>query len=202
MQSIKVTDNDIRIAKEIIFQFKKHKTKKEIFYNFCFCVLVPQARFTTVSKVVQRLIESKFYESLMFEKESLLLLIKEIRFKSRKVEFLLSLKNDFESIYVEFLPILRSDADPLAKRKWLVNRIYGMGMKSASHFLRNNGEDDLAIIDTHVLKFLNIETKKFDYLKTEEEFKKQAKKYQVTVAVLDALVWKLYSGVEWDKFVY
>ena len=204
MLFIKFTDADTQIAKGIIAQFKKQKTKKEIFYNFCFCVLVAQMKFLTVSKVIQRLIDAEFYESSLFNKDKLLELIKEIRFRNRKVEFLIKLHNNFDNISDIFFPILVSDADPLSKRKWLVNGIHGMGMKSASHFLRNNGEEDLAIIDTHILKFLkiDIDAGPFDYLKVEEEFRNHAREHDLSVAVFDALIWKFYSGVDWEKFVY
>ena len=36
-------------------------------------------------------------------------------------------------------------------RQWLVDNIKGIGWKEASHFLRNIGYLDLAIIDRHIL---------------------------------------------------
>ena len=40
------------------------------------------------------------------------------------------------------------------RREWLVKNIKGLGFKEASHFLRNIGFDDYAIIDSHILDLL------------------------------------------------
>ena len=40
------------------------------------------------------------------------------------------------------------------KREWLVKNIKGIGYKEASHFLRNIGYKNIAIIDFHILDLL------------------------------------------------
>jgi N-glycosylase/DNA lyase len=40
------------------------------------------------------------------------------------------------------------------RRQWLVTTFPGLGLKEASHFLRNIGYDDYAIIDTHIIDIL------------------------------------------------
>ncbi len=47
--------------------------------------------------------------------------------------------------------IIISQPSSRAARDWLVENITGLGMKEASHFLRNVGYLDLAIIDKHIL---------------------------------------------------
>jgi N-glycosylase/DNA lyase len=39
-------------------------------------------------------------------------------------------------------------------RDWFVRNVKGLGWKEASHFLRNIGYRDLAILDRHILKNL------------------------------------------------
>ena len=39
-------------------------------------------------------------------------------------------------------------------RAWLVREVKGLGWKEASHFLRNIGFRDLAILDRHILRNL------------------------------------------------
>jgi N-glycosylase/DNA lyase len=46
---------------------------------------------------------------------------------------------------------ITSQPSSRAARDWLVENITGLGMKEASHFLRNVGYLDLAIIDKHIL---------------------------------------------------
>jgi N-glycosylase/DNA lyase len=90
------------------------------------------------------------------------------------------------------------------KREWLVNNVSGLGMKSSSHFLRNQGAKNLAIIDTHIIKFMDARQPrtKNEYLQIESAFTDTAKSHNFTVAELDALVWKVYSKTPWSEFKF
>ena len=44
--------------------------------------------------------------------------------------------------------------DGAAAREWLAENVLGLGYKEASHFLRNIGRRDLAIIDFHIIDLL------------------------------------------------
>lgn len=50
--------------------------------------------------------------------------------------------------------IIKAQPSSRAAREWLVENIKGLGMKEASHFLRNVGYLDLAIIDKHILSHM------------------------------------------------
>jgi N-glycosylase/DNA lyase len=88
------------------------------------------------------------------------------------------------------------------ERKWLVKNIKGLGLKEASHFLRNIGCDDCAIIDFHIIDILadhniirrpkTITAKK--YLKIENKLKKLADKLNINLAELDLYLWYLETG--------
>ena len=78
----------------------------------------------------------------------------------------------------------------------------GLGYKEASHFLRNIGFDDFAIIDFHIIDILSrynlIEkpkalTKK-RYLKIENLLKEIAKKSNLSLAELDLYLWYMETG--------
>jgi N-glycosylase/DNA lyase len=127
-------------------------------------------------------------------------LIKEVRFKNNKSRWLSEAKNCFSWILSK---INDPDLSAVEKRRWLVNNIKGFGMKTASHFLRNLGYTELAIIDTHILKFLNLcvyPTTQKTYEKIEDAFKQIAKKQGLTPMELDAYVWKEYSKTPWTEF--
>ena len=88
------------------------------------------------------------------------------------------------------------------RRRWLVDNIKGLGYKEASHFLRNIGYDDYAIIDTHILDILaryriikqpKTLTKK-NYLKIEGHLQKIARQTKLTLAELDLYLWFLETG--------
>jgi N-glycosylase/DNA lyase len=92
---------------------------------------------------------------------------------------------------------------PTEKREYLVKNVKGLGLKEASHFLRNIGHNNLAILDRHILKNLHklgvIEevprslTKKA-YLDIEEKFKRFSKKIGITMDELDLLFWSMETG--------
>jgi N-glycosylase/DNA lyase len=84
-------------------------------------------------------------------------------------------------------------------REYLVNNIKGVGYKEASHFLRNIGVFDFAILDKHIMKILKqynyIDeiklSSKNDYLKTEKIFNKIAKSYKLKPGIFDLYLWKI-----------
>jgi N-glycosylase/DNA lyase len=196
---MEISIEDIKEAKKVLEYFKRPKTYTNSFYNLCFCILVPQTRFSTVKKVIENLIKQNFH-AIKISKEKLLEIISSARYKNRKVEYLLDLKKDLKLVFI-FKSLISPKTD-IEQRQWFVDNVNGMGYKAASHFLRNMGATDLAIIDTHILKFLKIKGKKYNYLKAEKKFRKIAIKNKLSVAELDAIVWKKYSGTDWKDFVY
>jgi N-glycosylase/DNA lyase len=87
------------------------------------------------------------------------------------------------------------------KREWLVEHIKGLGYKEASHFLRNVGLFDYAIIDKHILNVLReadlIKAKtmnKKNYLRAEDILKKIAKELRMSLGELDLYLWYMKTG--------
>jgi N-glycosylase/DNA lyase len=88
-------------------------------------------------------------------------------------------------------------------REWLVTNVKGLGWKEASHFLRNIGHRNLAILDRHILR--NLEkysvirslpkrlTKK-EYLRIEEKFRRFAIAVGLSMDELDLLFWSMETG--------
>ncbi|MDK2795043.1 MAG: N-glycosylase/DNA lyase [Archaeoglobaceae archaeon] len=77
-------------------------------------------------------------------------------------------------------------------RDFLVSEFYGLGFKEASHFLRNVGIENVAILDRHILRWLGIEKKcmtRRRYLEAEKRMKEIALAHQLSVAELDLLIW-------------
>jgi N-glycosylase/DNA lyase len=92
--------------------------------------------------------------------------------------------------------------DKKALRDWIVNNVKGLGYKEASHFLRNIGFDDYAIIDFHIIDILvdyqliekpKTLTKK-KYLEIESILQKIAKETNLTLAELDLYLWYMETG--------
>jgi N-glycosylase/DNA lyase len=88
-------------------------------------------------------------------------------------------------------------------REWLVRNIKGIGWKESSHFLRNMGFKNFAILDRHVLKTLNkygildeiprTLSKKI-YLGIERKLKNIADHLHITLAELDLYLFYLDAG--------
>lgn len=94
--------------------------------------------------------------------------------------------------------------DALQVRKFLVKNYKGIGYKVASHFLRNVGYKDIAIIDRHILRFLyeNKYIKSIPknitheiYLKLENILRKIARDYDISLAELDLYIWYDRTGM-------
>ena len=87
-------------------------------------------------------------------------------------------------------------------RAWLVKNVKGLGWKEASHFLRNIGFLDLAIIDFHIIDLLVreglIERPKTltrrRYLEIEDLLRGIAGKLDISLAELDLYLWYLETG--------
>jgi N-glycosylase/DNA lyase len=87
-------------------------------------------------------------------------------------------------------------------RRWLVCNIKGLGHKEASHFLRNIGYENCAIIDFHIIDLLTrhriIRKPKTltpaKYLEIENRLRKMAEKLNINLAELDLYLWYLETG--------
>ena len=102
------------------------------------------------------------------------------------------------------LKYLLKIGDEKTIRKYMIKNFKGIGLKVASHFLRNIGFKDIAIIDRHVLRFLyengfikNIPKNiNYDlYIKMENILRGISKEYSITLAELDLYIWYSKTGM-------
>ena len=92
--------------------------------------------------------------------------------------------------------------DEFEAREYLVKNVKGIGYKEASHFLRNTGAKNLAIIDRHILHILNsykiIEMPKYltpkRYMEIEEKERALARKLNMNLGELDMYLWYMKTG--------
>ena len=198
IKTINISSVDRQQIKKVLSKFSRKKEDVEIFYDICFCICAPQTTYISNVRVINELISRDFYNR---EIDIPLLrdIVRAVRFV-RKADYLVAAKKQFSEIG----SIVRSNYDSRAKREQLVNLVKGIGMKTASHFLRNQGVFDLAIIDTHIIKFLecDLPKKKSDYIAIENKFIRIAEQLDITVAELDAYIWKVSSNTEWENFKY
>ena len=88
------------------------------------------------------------------------------------------------------------------RREWLVKNVKGIGYKEASHFLRNVGYDNYAIIDFHIIDVLAKykvirrpqKLNRERYHKIEEKLKEVAANAKLSLAELDLYLWYMETG--------
>lgn len=133
---------------------------------------------------------------LTIPQKTLALFIKENkhRFHNNKSKYIVEVRK-----HLDIKTKLSKQTD---KRNWLVKNIKGLGFKEASHFLRNTGTLDLAILDRHIINTMSehkiIEKPKTmtpkAYLSIEEKFNNLASKLNMSPAKLDLFIWYMKTG--------
>jgi len=200
---MKITAEDRRMAERVFNRcFAIPKTDEDVFYEMCFCICAPQTTFKANIKVIEKLKRCDYYgftttcvsEDIPFLRK----VLKPVRFYNNKAKWVAEAKQKFPGILKWVNPGI--PIPDWSIREWLVKNVKGLGMKTASHFLRNLGATDLAIIDIHVLKFLGV-SGKWKYLDLEEQFREKAKEERLTIAELDIVVWQKYSNTPWENYV-
>ncbi|MBI2042921.1 N-glycosylase/DNA lyase [Candidatus Pacearchaeota archaeon] len=174
------------------------KSSNEIFKELCFCLMT--ANFSALGGIkIQNEINDGF---LHLRKEELAQKLSELghRFPNARAQFIFEAQK-YKNNIKEMLNSLNSDEE---KRNWLVKNIKGLGMKEASHFLRNIGFKNLAIIDFHIIDILvknsliekpknkSLTTKK--YLEIENILKKIADEVKLSLGELDLYLWYEETG--------
>ncbi|MCS7142509.1 MAG: N-glycosylase/DNA lyase [Aigarchaeota archaeon] len=171
-----------------------------VYEELVFCLLTPQSRSKAADKAVKRLKEAGVL--LKGDRREVALVLREcgVRFHNVKARYVVlsrELLNDIEA----FNRLL--EGDPREVRERLVERVKGFGYKEASHFLRNVGIVDLAILDRHVLRCLKSTgvirsvprtlTRK-RYLTIESKFLDLSRELGLKPAELDLLLWYIRTG--------
>ncbi len=185
------------------FEDAYKRCDRDIFGELCFCVLTPQTKAVNCDSAIKALKRKNllFSGSLRAIKKSLR---KSVRFHNRKAAYLVLAREVFKRGGTLEVKRRLDTEDTFKTREWLVKNIKGLGIKEASHFLRNIGLGrDLAILDVHIMRNLKrlcvIEktphslTKK-NYIKIEDKMRSFAKKINIPLEELDLLFWSRETG--------
>ncbi len=173
--------------------------KKEYFYELAYCLLTPQSKAEHAEKAIA-VLRAKDFERRNLNTE-LLLHQKDyyIRFHKTKSKHLAEMKNQFPAI----LEQCTNGNTSRVLREWLVKNVKGLGWKEASHFLRNIGHRNLAILDRHILKNLvrvgvlkevpkTLNAKL--YLEIEQKFLRFSDDIGIPMDELDLTFWCMETG--------
>lgn len=173
---------------------------QQYFYELAYCCMTPQSSAVNATKAQHALTVHNFQnedidpEPLLYQKDYY------IRFHKTKAKLLLEMKSNYSVIH----SIIINGMGAFEKREWLVKNVKGLGLKEATHFLRNIGMNDgMAILDRHILKNLKkynvirslpkTLTKK-KYLSIERRFQKFANEIGIPIDELDLAFWSNEAG--------
>ncbi|BCS94193.1 N-glycosylase/DNA lyase [Metallosphaera javensis (ex Sakai et al. 2022)] len=176
------------------FRLNNRASEKVWFRELVLCILTANSSFIGAFTALQSLGDLILYGSA----EEISKVLKETgyRFPNLKAKYIVRSR----SHYGKLKEIGRiADRDQIEAREMLLE-VQGLGMKEASHFLRNMGYLDLAIIDRHILRFFSdyLEDRKISsrkrYLELESVLRGIASALDLPVGVLDLYIWYLKTG--------
>ncbi len=183
-------------------EFESFKTKpnENWFSELCFCILTANSRAKTGIAIQNQLKPHGFINN---NESKIRDVIKENkhRFHNTKAKFIV-LAREHTDIKEKIQKRISEEGEKEA-REFLVKNIKGIGMKEASHFLRNVGYTNLAILDRHILNLMAengyIKEKpkslnKKSYLEIEEKFNRIANETEMSLAELDLYMWYMKTG--------
>ncbi len=176
------------------FESFSKKSNDSLFKEMCFCILA--ANFTAERALkIQKAVGNGF---LTLGEKQLAKELKKLghRFPNSRARHIVMARAHKDNLK----EILQMEGTQL--REWLVENVMGLGYKEASHFLRNIGKTDYAIIDFHIIDVLAkhnlIETPKTvtkkKYLEIENVLQKIAQKTELKLGELDLYLWYSETG--------
>ncbi len=181
---------------ETIFNFKPFlelNLKSNIKTELLFCISTANSSAIAGLKF-QKMLENVNVDRLEVKDLENLMSSAGVRFSSKKAIYAKEAIENFD------LVVKALNMDDISARKYLVKKLRGLGYKEASHFLRNVGRKNLAIIDRHVLKWMiergyikelkTITPKKYELL----ERKLREIALDKTLAELDLIIWYKVTG--------
>ncbi|MEM3742554.1 MAG: N-glycosylase/DNA lyase [Nitrososphaerota archaeon] len=195
----RLIETDIkRLVDEKIRSFIQLRSKDitEIFKELCFCILA--AGYSAEKSLrIQERINDGFLK--LPEKE----LVEELRrlghrYPETRAKYIVRARRKLDQVK----NVLDTLVDCKQIREWLVENIDGLGYKEASHFLRNIGCLEVAIIDFHILNLLEkyeitekprtLTRKK--YLEIEKTLEEISRIVGLKPGELDLYLWYMETG--------
>ena len=184
------------LIEQRISEFEKIKSPDKIFSELCFCLLTANFKADKSIEMQNNLSKDFLYSN----EQKLALELKEYghRFWEQRAKRIILARNKKKDL----IKLLKLEKNEQILRNWIVKNIQGLGLKEASHFLRNIGYKNLAIIDFHIINILvkyNLisELKSLTprkYVEIENILKEISLKTKLDLARLDLYLWYMDTG--------
>jgi N-glycosylase/DNA lyase len=175
-------------------EFSRARNDEELFSELCFCILT--ANYNAVGGIR---IQSQIGDG--FCKLPRARLAKRLRMLGHRFP---NTRASYVSEARKHLPLKEklSGIEEKELREWLAKNVKGLGYKEASHFLRNIGYKNIAIIDFHIVDILvkeglitrpkSLSPKR--YLEIERVLSEIGKRAGMDLAELDLYLWYMETG--------
>ncbi|MFH1544966.1 MAG: N-glycosylase/DNA lyase [archaeon] len=168
----------------------------ELFKELCFCILTANCSAEKCI-ILQKKLGNDF---LTLSEKQLAKKLKQsgYRHPNIRAKYILEARK-YKNSLKETINSFKNESEA---REWLVGNVKGIGFKEGSHFLRNTGKKNVAIIDFHIIDLL-VKEKLIDkpktlnkkkYLEIETLLKKIARKSNLNLAELDLYLWSKETG--------
>jgi N-glycosylase/DNA lyase len=167
------------------------------FVELCFCILVANTNLEKTKSAWEKIGDGFLY----LDKKEISKRLKShgYRFYNVRAKFIVEARDRKDEIERSFR-IMNDET----LRQWLHDNIKGLGWKESSHFLRNMGYRNFAILDTHVIGFMRrhglidhvpktLSSKK-TYFGLEKTLKDVSKALKVSMAELDMYMFYIDAG--------
>ncbi len=185
------------IIEKRIREFDEMNRKDDLawFSELCFCILTANTSAELGLRMQKSLRAMEFATLSEYE---LSMKLKELgyRFYNTRAKYIHENQKFSHTIKKIIL-----EKKEIEKREWLVQNIKGLGYKESSHFLRNVGYKNFAIIDKHIFNLMRkygitneIKITEKNYVLLENELKKIADKLGMDLARLDLYLWYMETG--------
>ncbi len=171
----------------------------EWFSELCFCLLTANSSAKKGMQIQTEIGDG--FATLPQKKLSAKLKKLGYRFFNKRAEYIVGARKPAKALKKHIQKLAKKDTRNA--REWLVENIKGMGHKEASHFLRNVGYTDVAILDRHVLRILYENgmipeipksLTRTQYLTYENLLRLIAYKLKLSLAALDLYLWYMKTG--------
>ncbi len=168
----------------------------DIFCEMCFCILTANFNGERTLKM-QEVIGTGF---CTFDLQEMTDKLRELgyRFPNTRAQYIHEAQEKRDAL-ANAIKTIKSEFD---LREWIVKNVKGLGYKEASHFLRNIGYTDSAIIDFHIVDLLErqgcIERPKTltkrKYLEIESVLRGIGEQAGLNLSELDLYLWYMETG--------
>lgn len=186
---------DSPVSDTVRQRLEEFRKVDDLFCELCFCTLTANTSAEKAIEVQEQLGD----DFCTLEQEELRSRLEQAgyRFTNRAVYICHNRR------YQNIGDVLQRFDDAHEAREWLAEHVKGLGYKEASHFLRNVGYTDVAIIDRHVLRVMKRHAlidgmpsslTRRRYLSMERRLRDLANSLDITLAELDLYLWYMETG--------